>query len=166
MAWAGIQVSGRSEILQTNYRNSRQIVEAAKAVRGETLRVREDNDDGAALHVQFEHEDGIRPQFMQVAKKGEIPAIAEKIRELVDDCDYRPETIGVLTRGNDDCKQIKKFLERKWRISCVLLNDMRGDEPLRKGVRVGTFDRSKGLEFRSVLIPRIGASIFPKSWVS
>ena len=35
--------------------------------------------------------------------------------------------------------------------------------PISKGVRVGTFDRSKGLEFRAVLIPRLGASIFPKT---
>ncbi|MDE0064858.1 MAG: hypothetical protein OXP09_09740 [Gammaproteobacteria bacterium] len=160
---AGIQVSGRAEILQTNYRNTRQIVEAAKTVRGDVLPVREDNDDGAALHVQFEHEDGIRPQFIQVAKQGEISAIAEKVRELVNDCDYRPETIGVLTRSNDDCKQIRKFLERQLGIPCVLLKDMRGNDPLGKGVRVGTFDRSKGLEFRAVLIPRLGASVFPKA---
>ncbi|MDE0062891.1 MAG: UvrD-helicase domain-containing protein [Gammaproteobacteria bacterium] len=163
LAWAGIQVSGRAEILQTNYRNTRQIVEAAKTVRGDVLPVREDNDDGAALHVQFEHEDGIRPQFIQVAKQGEISAIAEKVRELVNDCDYRPETIGVLTRSNDDCKQIRKFLERQLGIPCVLLKDMRGNDPLGKGVRVGTFDRSKGLEFRAVLIPRLGASVFPKA---
>ena len=163
LAWAGIRVSGRAEILQTNYRNTRQIIEAAKAVRGDALPVQEDNDDGAALHVQYEHEDGFRPQFMQVAKQGEIPAIAEKIQELVDDGDYRPETIGVLARGNGDCEQIKGFLERRWQIPCVLLKDMRGDDPLGKGVRVGTFDRSKGLEFRAVLIPRLGASIFPKT---
>ena len=162
LAWAGIQVSGRAEILQTNYRNTRQIVEAAKAVRGDALPVKEDNDDGAALHARYENEDGVRPQFMQVAKRGEISAIAEKIRELVDDCDYRPETIGVLARGNDDCERIRQFLEQRWQIPCVLLKDMRGDDPLGKGVRVGTFDRSKGLEFRAVLVPRLGVSIFPK----
>ena len=43
--WAGIQVTGRSEILQTNYRNTKPVVEAAKAVRGDTLPVREDNDN-------------------------------------------------------------------------------------------------------------------------
>ena len=100
---------------------------------------------------------------MQVAKRGEIPAIADKIRELVNEHDCPPETIGVLARGNDDCEQIRTFLEQRWQIPCVLLKDMRGNDPLGEGVRVGTFDRSKGLEFRAVLIPRLGASIFPKA---
>ena len=165
LAWAGIQVSGRAEILQTNHRNTKQIVEAAQVVRGDVLPVREDNDDGAALHVRFENENGSRPQFMQVAKRGEIRAIAKKILELIDDCDYCPETIGVLVRSNDDCEKIRNFLEQRWQIRCVLLKDMRGDDPLGEGVRIGTFDRSKGLEFRAVLIPRLGASIFPKTEV-
>ncbi len=163
LAWAGIRVSGRAEILQTNYRNTKQIIETARAIRGDILPVREDDDDGAALHTKFEHEDGIRPQFMQVTKQGEIPAIAEKIRELIDDCDYAVDTIGVLTRSNGDCSQIKDFLERRWQIPCVLLKDIRGDKPLGKGIRIGTFDRGKGLEFRAVLIPRLGASIFPRT---
>ena len=54
----------------------------------------------------------------------------------------------------------RKALSRK-RIPCTLLRDMR-EGRLGDGVRVGTFDRSKGLEFRAVFIPRIGASVFPQ----
>ena len=160
LAWADLQVKGRSEILRTNYRNTRPIVEAAKAVRGDVLPVVEDNDDGAALHADFEQETGPRPVFIRVGPKGEVPAIAAEIENLVREKGLTYESIGVLMRSNADADRARKELFRK-RIPCTLLRKMR-EGSLGDGVRVGTFDRSKGLEFRAVFIPRIGASVFPE----
>ncbi len=142
LRWAGIQVTGRSEILRTNYRNTKPVVEAAKAVRGDTLPVREDNDNGAAAPSRYEQEEGPAPAFPRIGKHGEVRAIAGKIAELVREHGFAHETIGVLTRGNNDSNNIKKWLEQRWNIACVPLRDMRGDGPLGNGVRVGTFDRS------------------------
>ena len=159
LAWADLQVKGRSEILRTNYRNTRPIVEAAKAVRGDALPVMEDNDDGAALHADFEQPEGSLPVFIRVAPGGEVCAIADGVRKLVDDEGMTHESIGVLMRNNDDADRAAKALSRKG-VPCAMLKDMRNGS-IGDGVRLGTFDRSKGLEFRAVLIPRMGASIFP-----
>ncbi|MCY3775030.1 MAG: AAA family ATPase [Candidatus Aminicenantes bacterium] len=159
LAWADLRVKGRSEILRTNYRNTRPIVEAAKAVRGDVLPVMEDNDDGAALHADFEQTEGSLPVFIRVAPGGEVCAIADEVRKLVDDGSMTHESIGVLMRSNVDADRAAKALFRK-EVPCAMLKDMRHGT-LGDGVRVGTFDRSKGLEFRAVLIPRLGASIFP-----
>ena len=159
LSWAGLQVKGRSEILKTNYRNTRSIVEAAMAVRGEVLPVMEDNDDGAALPAEFARKAGALPVFIPVDPQGEIQAIADEIRYLVDKEGVTHESIGVLMRSNYDAERAGKWLSDEG-IPCAMLRTMR-DGALGSGVRVGTFDRSKGLEFRAVLIPRLGASVFP-----
>lgn len=162
LSWAQIRVGGRSEILQKNYRNTKPIVEAAKAIRGDTLPVREDDDDGAALHASYEREDGPLPTFLRVGRRGEVPALVAEIQALVKEERLEMESIAVLTRGNDDADRIARWLRSKCQIPCAMLRDLRGTRPLGAGVRVGTFDRSKGLDFRAVLIPRLGASVFPK----
>jgi superfamily I DNA/RNA helicase len=159
LAWADIDVKGRSEILRTNYRNTRPIVEAARAVRGGVLLVKEDNDDGAALHSDFEQEDGPRPVFVRVGPKREVVAIVDMIRKLVRDEGMKCEAIGVLMHHNEDAERVGEALFRKG-VPCAMLKKLRSGT-LGDGVRVGTFDRSKGLEFRAVLIPRMGASVFP-----
>lgn len=159
LSWAGLQVKGRSEILTTNYRNTRPIVKAAMAVRGEVLPVKEDNDDGAALHAKFARKTGSLPVFIPVGPQDEIPAIAQEIRKLVDEEGVTHESIGVLMRSNYDAERAGKWLTGKG-IPCAMLRAMRAGA-LGDGVRIGTFDRSKGLEFRAVLIPRLGTSVFP-----
>ena len=159
LSWAGLQVKGRSEILTTNYRNPRPVVEAAKAVRGEVLPVMEDNDDGAALHAEFVREKGPLPVFIQVGRKDEVRTIAQAVRQLVDEESVTHDSIGVLMRSNDDAERAGKALSGMG-IPCSMLRGMR-DGALGDGVRVGTFDRSKGMEFRAVFIPRLGASVFP-----
>ena len=159
LVWAGLNVKGRSEILKTNYRNTRPVVKAAKAVRGDVLPVMEDNDDGATLQAEFARKEGPLPVLVQVERNREVPAIAQEVRKLVEEECLTHESIAVLMRSNDDVRRAGKWLSRRG-IPCALLQEMR-DGVLGKGVRVGTFDRSKGLEFRAVLIPRLGASIFP-----
>ncbi len=162
LTWAKIPVRGSSEILTTNYRNTKQIVEAANAVRGKASPVGGDEGDGAPPPREFDQRDGARPIWRQVAEKKEAPTMAETIKELIDERDFTPESIGVLARGNDDCRRIKKYFEHAFKIPSVDLKDLR-NRGLAKGVRIGTFDRSKGLEFRAVLIPRLGGSQFPKA---
>lgn len=161
LTWADIRVTGRSAILQTNYRNTRPIIEAAKAVRGDVLLVKEDSDDGAAWHSDFKREEGPKPVFVRVAPKCEVRAIIDEIRKLVDEEGVAYEAIGVLMHHNDDANRVGKEL-RENDVPCAMLKKLRAG-PLIGGVRVGTFDRSKGLEFHAVFIPRIGASVFPRN---
>lgn len=157
-AWAGLDFSRYSHTVRSNYRNSRAIFEAARAVRGDSLVAREGNDDGTVLDVAFEREDGERPS-LQVVPDGEAPAIRDRIRHLVDVDGLAYDEIGVLAHRNKAAEQLVDYLSSR-DIPCASLKGLR-DGPLDAKVRVGTFDRAKGLEFRAVLIVRLGKSRFP-----
>lgn len=86
-AWASLNFAGNSDTLVVNFRNTRRIFQAARAVRGEVVVSRDANDDGSVDAVRFESDEGDRP---------------------------------------------------------VNLKDLR-DGPLEDGVRIGTFDRAKGM---------------------
>lgn len=159
LKWANIEVTGRSQTVQINYRNTGQIVKTAAAVRGDTLLAKEDNDQGAVVPATFARKDGSAPVFIRVQPMGESPVIAKEIRQLRQNERLPLEAIGVLMHHNEDVRKLAKFLEAN-NIPCALLSASRHGT-LGEGVRVGTFDRSKGLEFQVVFIPRLGVSIFP-----
>ena len=157
-SWAGLDYTGYSDIIRRNYRNSKAIFEMARSVRGEVIVARDDGDDGAATDVEFERDEGVRPH-LAVVEGGETPAALEIIRKLVDSGKFAHHEIAALAQHNRDVTAMERYLNGKG-VPCVNLKDLR-DGPLRAGVRIGTFDRAKGLEFRAVLIVRIGKSRFP-----
>ena len=161
LGWAGLNVKGRSEIQRINYRNTEQIMVAARKVRGSSIPVKDDSDDGAAWPGHFDLSDGPKPALLRVQQKGEVPAVAKEIKKLIFKEHIKPESIGILVRGNKDSEKLAESLRRKFSMPSVLLSHLR-DEQLGKGVRVGTFDRGKGLEFEAVFIPRIGQNLFPR----
>ena len=67
---------------------------------------------------------------------------------------------GILMRRNEDARSCVDFLRNRG-IEAVPLKDLKDKGRLQHGIRVGTFDRCKGPEFRAVFIPRLGASQFP-----
>ena len=156
--WAGLTYTGRSNAIRTNFRNSQPIFEAARAVRGGTLIGRDANDDGAIEPVDFDRTDGARPTLL-ITKNREARAIMDKIRELVSDSHFKHEEIGVFARNNRDAKALEDCF-KKYGIPCDNLKRLK-TKRLQTGVRVGTFDRAKGLEFRAVFIARLGRSRFP-----
>ena len=161
--WAGLDVRGRSVSLEICYRTTRRIVEAAVAVRGKITPVRDDNDDGASGIRDFESGDGVFPVFLYRGKKEEIPTIGNEIRRLMEDEGFAPEEIGVFVGSNKDVGLCFESLSSGFNIPCEAVksgNRARGGTGGK--VRIATFDRSKGLEFRAVFIPRMGASIFPE----
>ena len=157
-AWANLDFSGYSDIIRVNYRNSRAIFSAARIMRGEAVVAKQDNDDGSAADVEFEREEGIRPD-LSIVKAREVPEVLRIVRELVESKGYAYEEIAVLSQHNRDVDALQKYLHRK-AVPCSNLSELRSG-PLGEGVRVGTFDRAKGLEFRAVLLVRLGKSRFP-----
>ena len=135
---------------------------AAAAVRGSKIPVKDDNDDGAAWPTRHEMPDGAKPVLMRVAAKGEAPALAEEIKRLQTDEGVPADHIAVLTVYNDDARKVALYLQTQRSVPSVLLQGSRNDGKQPRGVRVGTFDRAKGLEFDAVLIPRLGSSVFPR----
>ena len=156
--WANLNFSGNSNSLHVNYRNSRRIFRAAQAVRGEAIISKDANDDGTVDAVHFEGAEGDRPVLIVTSGK-ESAVILERIRHLIENKGFKYTEIGVLVLRNKDASRLVEALGSR-NIPSVNLVDLR-DGPLGDGVRVGTFDRAKGMEFRAVFIPRLGQSRFP-----
>lgn len=156
--WAGLEFTRRnSEILRVNYRNPSRIFRAARAVRGQVPTARGPEAEGTLDPGDFERSPGERPVFTVVQTK-ECRVILDLVSGLVEE-GYGHDEIGVLVMRNDDADSLTGVMKRRT-IPCVNLKELR-DGQLGPGIRVGTFDRAKGLEFRAVLIPRLGASHFP-----
>ena len=158
-AWAKLNYSGNSDRLDVNYRNTKRIFEAARAVRGELIVSKDANDDGTVEPDRFEGGEGRRPVVI-IARNGESVAIRDRILTLVDKEGFKHEEIGVMTRRNEDVDRLLEWMDRN-SVPCVNLKDLKKDVSLGSGVRIGTFDRAKGMEFRAVFIPRLGKSLFP-----
>lgn len=156
--WAGLNIRGRSHILSRNYRNTRAIYAAAAQVRGQVLVAKEDEDDGAVIQAATERESGAKPLFVKVPARGEAPYLRREIQVLLQQ-GFSPDSIGILCRHNREAERLAQFLARH-ALACALLKRAR-DAALEPGLRLGTFDRAKGLEFRAVFIPRMGRSLFP-----
>ena len=158
--WAGLDFQGNSSFLKRNFRNTKQIFNAARMVRGEVIVGKDDNDDGASEDVIFDRGEGERPRLI-VTQKKEVSEILTGISTLLNE-GYQPEEISVLTRRNEEVKQILDSLRKQEEgIRCIDLKELTTAVRLGPGVRIGTFDRAKGMEFRAVIIPRLGASRFP-----
>ena len=155
---------GRSETIHTNYRNTRRIMEAAVAVRG-TTNTGADQGEQISGVKDFILKDGNRPVFFKVSETREISIIANEIEKLIQNESLKHEQIGILVLRNEHVKLIHETLEKNFNLQCFSLNSMRENKP-EPGIRIGTFDRGKGMEFQAVFLPRLGASLFPGSFVS
>jgi len=124
------------------------------------------DDEYITDYKAFALGDGARPVFFNVADKArETRAIIREIERLVSDASATHEKIahqdiGVLVYHNRDAEEILTAL-RAHSIPCVLLRALKNENPI-EGVRVGTYDRGKGMEFQAVFLPRLGESQFPK----
>lgn len=109
-AWANLNFSGHSDTLDVNFRNTRRIFQAARAVRGEVVVSRDANDDGSVDAVRFEGGEGDRP-VMIVARRKETKLILERIRDLVENEGFAHNEIGVLVLRNKDAESLLEGLK-------------------------------------------------------
>ena len=146
--WANLRFTGRSETIHTNYRNTRRIVEAASKVRG-TDKVGAGEDEPITEYKEFNLGDGVRPVFLNVTQEQEIKTIKREIDRLMREESIAHEDIGILVYHNKDAREISEALIKKLEplTPCFLLSKM-PKKPPGPGVRVGTYDRGKGMEFQ------------------
>ena len=158
--WAGLEISGRSYQLTRNYRNLPAIYRAAKRVRGTDLVAVEDEEDRAMLEAELDFPVGEfeRPIQVLVDSKGETPFLRDKIWETNAQKGFSYNDMAVFFKHNQQVDATMKYLESE-DIPCAQMtrDGISGD-----GVRVGTYDRAKGLEFRVVFILRLGSTQFPQ----
>ena len=159
LRWAELDIAGRAHLLKRNYRNVPAVIRAAKRVRGNVLVTLESEDDRSILDAEldFPESENERPILALVNSKGEIPYLREKLREFHATANYRPNEMAVFLKHNQQVDATINSLKRGG-IPCAQLTR---DGFSGSGVRVGTYDRARGLEFRAVFLPRLGISQFP-----
>lgn len=156
---AGIEVRGRTTVLKVNYRNTREVINAAMAATGSG----EVDDLGDTYHRADEQAEstraGARPRLVMCADSSdELDFIATEITRLVADDALGLGDIAVAVATNSRVKGAVAAL-RTAGIPCQELKDYDGLPTA--AVKVGTHHRIKGLEFKVVLLPGISDHEFP-----
>ena len=156
---AGIEVRGRSSLLKINYRNTQEIVEAAMAVTGDGD-VSDHGDDfkrGDAPAAALRN--GARPLLVEAASiDAEIDWIAAKISELSDTDRVGLGDVGILVSTNRLVQRVLNGLADAG-IAAQDLGSYEGQSV--EAVKVGTYHRGKGLEFKAVFLPAVARGRFP-----
>jgi superfamily I DNA/RNA helicase len=157
MKQAGLEVRGRSTILENNYRNTAEVLEAAMAVAGDI-----DIDDLGEVRPR-------RSSTSSALPRGEKPRLVEvpdadsssdylssRINELISTGRYSMADIGILCPTNQVVNGVAFALKNAGVPVGELRHlDMNGN----REVRVGTFHRAKGLEFKVVFV--VGVQRYP-----
>lgn len=153
--------SENTDFLRVNFRNTCRIFQVARKVRGEKIVGKITNDDGTVADLKFERNEGNRP-VMAVVPSKESRVILELIENLVNNERIAYNEIGVLVMRPHDAHSLVQLFEKR-NIPCFNLEELtkRTKRAAVDGIRIGTFDRAKGMEFRAVLIARLGKSRFP-----
>ncbi|MBX3142097.1 MAG: AAA family ATPase [Trueperaceae bacterium] len=151
---AGLEVRGRSSVLRLNYRTTEEIRKAADAL---VARRAADDPEGEPGAVSLMT--GPKPVYnVYPTVVKERAAVAEWIAKLVS-TGYRPSEIAVLVRTKDLLDDRVKPALAAARCRYVELESAGTDEA--QGVAIGTMHRSKGLQFRAVVVMGAEAGIVP-----
>jgi AAA domain/UvrD-like helicase C-terminal domain len=157
---AGVEVRGRTTVLRTNYRNTGEIICAAMAVAGDAAiddlgdEYKREEADAEALRA------GIRPTVLLCdGFDEELDEVAKRITSLVGTGTISFGDIAVCVATNNLVQSAQAGLQQRG-IPVIELTKYEGT-PIDK-VKVGTHHRVKGLEFKVVFLPGLGATDFPR----
>ena len=158
---AGIEVRGRTTVLSTNYRNTGEIIAAAMAVAGdspvqdlaEKFRRGEAPADASR--------EGPRPLLVGTSGwESQFDEIVRRIDQITkEDRNIGPGDIAVLVPINHQVKKVRDRIKRT-RFGVQLLDKYDGRP--NNLIKVGTFHRGKGLEFKAVFLPGLSKGQFPR----
>lgn len=159
LAQAGLDVRGNSAVLRVNYRNTREIIAAAMACTGS-----EPVDDLGDTFLRGEAEaeaqrDGIKPFLVCAGDfQAQINYVAERVKRLCSTAEIATSDIGVFVAHNNIVRRTISGLNQEG-IQSESLASFSGYSNGR--LKVGTFHRAKGLEFKVVFLLGISANEFP-----
>ncbi len=145
---AGVSVTGRSTVLDTNYRNTRQVLEAATAVVSADAFDDLEDVDEAGDRQSMAVRDGV-PVVTVAAQDLESHDVA-LVKRLLERGSY--DQSAVLCRTGRESTRCQALLRRSG-IPVLDLVDYDGTPA--NAVKVGTVKRAKGLEFGQVSLPRV-----------
>ncbi|MBU1360144.1 MAG: NERD domain-containing protein [Gammaproteobacteria bacterium] len=148
----GVQAQGRTTILKINYRNTRQILQAASAMATELLQPQDRDDDGVpVLHPISCGRDGSEPIVIDLPS---TRAQADRIAELMASAHNEGHAwcdMAVLCRSWALMDECSKALGRR-RLPHKVRKEARDFDPAADTIKVMTLHASKGLEFPVVAV--------------
>lgn len=156
---AGLDVRGSSAVLRVNYRNCRQIIDAAMACSGDDT-VNDLGEEYARRELDSRAvRDGERPWLVDAGDIGEQMAfVARHIQGVCGEAVGHGD-VGVFGATNKIVKQAKSALDSA-AIPTLDLESFDGHPS--DHVRIGTFHRAKGLEFKVVFLLGLTEGEFPR----
>jgi hypothetical protein len=156
----GIDIRGRSTVLRTNWRNTYMIWRAAQAfIAGEGFDdLEEDTASGRdAEESPLPMREGLAPGLWIAPVGDDAELAAEIVRETIEN-GARPGNTAVLAPTNRGADALRSALGAAG-VECADLAKYVGEyEPV---VRVGTFHRAKGLEFKHVVVTGLNRDTWP-----
>lgn len=158
---AGVEVAGRSTVLTTNYRNTAEIIDAAMAVAGtEQIDDLGDEYERGEAGADALRSSGFAPQLV-VARDGdaEFEFLRATVEQLASGEGVGLGDIGVFAPTNH---QVDDVLSRFRQAGISAMGLDKYDGRSTPAVKVGTFHRAKGLEFKVVFLPGLSANKFPR----
>ena len=161
---AEVEVRGRTTVLRLNYRNTAEILAAATRVLGNGPVVDMDDEDGDSPdQVEEERADasrsGLRPLLVDCGNdERENVFLVKQVKNIVASGVVGYGDIGVFVPINRMVAATVRRLEE----GGVPVSPLKKyDGTPSAEVKVGTYARSKGLEFKVVLLPRVKAGTVP-----
>ncbi len=160
LADAGLDVRGKSAVLRVNYRNTREVIDTAMACTG-AQQVDDHGETYERGEQQAETLRGGRPPILVEAAglTDQIDYVVAEVESLVyaEDNPVEPRDIAVLAYNNKTAESaLSKLAEHNVERRSLTAGDVAAS-----GVRVGTFDRAKGLEFKFVFLLALSAREYP-----
>lgn len=158
---AGIEVRGRTTVLSVNYRNTDEILSAAMAIAGDN-RVHDLAEDFRRADDRADtSRRGPRPLLVRASGlPAQLDEIVRRIGEITEaDGNIGPGDIAILVPMNHQVKKVYDRI-RRTRFGVQRLEKYNGRP--NNLVKVGTFHRGKGLEFKVVFLPDLTKGRFPR----
>ncbi len=152
---AGVEVRGRTTLLTENYRNTAEIIGAAMAVAGDH-RIEDLGEDVRRGEEPIATvRSGPRPVLVRISGlDAQTDEIARRIEALGrSDAGIGTGDVAVLAPFNTSANSVRARL-RSHGLEVQSLEDYDGRPNDR--VKVGTYHRAKGLEFKAVFLPHLG----------
>ncbi len=152
-------VGSRSQELARNFRNTTQILEAARGVIQRCQSLRDANE---YIPPEAANRPGPRPVIVACAsEEEEAEFVLQEILRLCEAGQYRPGDFAVICLRNDRLGQLGKFFDRK-DLPCAYFRD---DEfrVLENEIKLITMHSSKGLEFPVVFLVGVDDGVIPRS---
>ncbi|WP_328914377.1 MULTISPECIES: nuclease-related domain-containing DEAD/DEAH box helicase [unclassified Streptomyces] len=147
---AGIEVRGdRGQVLRTNYRNAKEILDTAlEGVAGDSF----EDIDGVRLSgrrdVELIHHDGVVERVERSTSEEHDKALVEVLNSL----DAEQQADSAVLCSSKRTMDHYQWLFAQFGIPVFLLERYDGHSV--PGVKLGSYRRSKGLEFKRVYLPR------------